>query len=160
MVPRSLYSFLSHPILCLLFQQHIASVLASDDGKDNAQCYFASNDTIYDAPSYITPCGEAQADSPVRNCCFMMEKNICLSNGLCWTPRDLGGGYLLSSCTDPTYSAPQCQQYCGELFLFSLPNPNLNSNWAPLWRTTFKSVTDCCFCFGTQGQGPTVISSE
>ena len=95
-------------LLLLSFVARIRFVLSSG-------CYYADNSTIMSSPDYVYPCGDVTSStSPVLNCCALQSNNVCLSNSLCYDPNQMGGAYYLSPCTDKTYSAPECPQYCSK----------------------------------------------
>lgn len=91
-------------------------------------CYYAYNTTILSSPDYVDPCGPiTSTTSSFLNCCALQSNNICLSNSICYDPNPIGGAYYLSPCTDKTYSAPECPQYCSMFrsnFIF-LPHSNI-----------------------------------
>ena len=108
--------------LRLLFFTTIIAVSASN----TETCYFSSNETIVQSAPYTTVCGSTQENSSVLNCCTLVEHNLCLSSSICYDPNILGGSYTLSPCTDPTYSAPECPQYCSKHFSFYLSHTALS----------------------------------
>ena len=78
-------------------------------------CYYATNGTVYESPDYVVPCGNGSATvSSPQSCCDLSANNKCLSAGLCYDPNVLDGSYYTSPCTDPTYGASECPQYCSE----------------------------------------------
>ena len=88
-------------------------------------CYYAYNSTILHSPDFVDPCGTSPSSSnPYLNCCALQANNKCLSAGLCYDPNQIGGTYYISPCTDQTYRAPECPQYCS----MSISNTNTSSN--------------------------------
>ena len=77
----------------------------------------AFNSTCYQPPyqgggpeghvaSGDTPCTSNTDDHIARACCGYSDGSICLSNGLCWVPRN--NSMLQGSCTDPSWTSPGC----------------------------------------------------
>ena len=59
-----------------------------------------------------TPCNESAEHS---HCC--VQYDACLSNGYCFQAGDAdmwGNRIARTSCTDPTFQAPECAYYCGD----------------------------------------------
>ena len=83
-----------------------------------SSCYYEYDNTILSEPDWFEPCGTADpTSSPVLNCCAVQSNNICLSNSICFDPNKEGGSFYLSPCTDETYSAPECPQYCSMFYM-------------------------------------------
>lgn len=114
----SFFSF-SFPALSLLLfsSQYSRSGLATA----SEGCYYAYNNTIQAWPGSGSPCGTTTpGNSPSLNCCVVKSKNVCMSHNICYAPWTDGGLYYLSPCTDPTYSAEACPQYCSDPLVFLL----------------------------------------
>ena len=109
--------------LLLAFFSYLNTIWASG-------CYYADNSTVLSSPDYVVPCGDiTSTTSPFLNCCALQSNNICLSSSLCYDPNQVGGAYYLSPCTDKTYSAPECPQYCSMSFDFQI-SPELKRSIA------------------------------
>ncbi|KAG7008223.1 hypothetical protein G7Y79_00006g018430 [Physcia stellaris] len=95
-----------YPII-LILSHAAAPTLAS-------VCYYSANNLVIPSPNYVTPCGNPSATSGVINCCDISAhidaNSSCLSSSLCYDPY--WSAYYLSSCTDITYTAPECPRYC------------------------------------------------
>ena len=83
-------------------------------------CYYSANLTVLNSPNYVVPCGNTSAISDVLNCCDVGANNLCLSNSICYDPNTVPETYYLSPCTDETYSATECPQYCSKWLFFDL----------------------------------------
>ena len=93
----------------------LSSLFAAVDRVSSSGCYYAYNSTILPSPDYVDPCGTVTStNAPFLNCCALQANNVCLSNSICYDPNRVGGAYYLSPCTDQSYSAPECPQYCSE----------------------------------------------
>ena len=89
------------------------SLFAAIDLVLSSGCYYAYNSTILPSPDYVDPCGTVtSANAPFLDCCALQSNNVCLSNSICYDPNRVA--YYLSPCTDQSYSAPECPQYCSE----------------------------------------------
>ncbi|MCJ1350833.1 MAG: hypothetical protein MMC33_000814 [Icmadophila ericetorum] len=74
-------------------------------------CFYSANNSIWDSPSWVSPCGQITVNAPIVNCCDVSSNNICLSSHLCYNPNDPETFYL-SPCTDPQYESAICPRYC------------------------------------------------
>ena len=91
----------------------LSSLLAAVDRVLSSGCYYAYNSTILPSPDYLDPCGTVTStNAPFLDCCALQANNVCLSNSICYDPNRRA--YYLSPCTDQSYSAPECPQYCSE----------------------------------------------
>lgn len=108
----SFFSFSFPALSMLLFssQYSRSGFVTASEG-----CYYAYNDTIQAWPGKSSPCGTTMpGDSTILNCCAVKFKSVCMSHNICYAPWTDGGLYYLSPCTDPTYSAEVCPQYCSK----------------------------------------------
>lgn len=121
--------FPNHGLTLIILTSSLAAapVLAS-------VCYYSANGSIFQSPNYVTPCGNPSATSGTINCCDLSANNICLSNSLCYDPNVSGGAYYLSPCTDRTYTAPECPQYCGKLAP-NFRNPSMKCEIRTRWQS-------------------------
>lgn len=117
-----------HPLLEFPSLRQLQLLLLSFFSKfyivSSSGCYYAYNTTILSSPDFVDPCGHITS-STVLNCCALQSNNICLSNSICYDPNPIGGAYYLSPCTDKTYSAPECPQYCSMFARIPFAHHNL-----------------------------------
>lgn len=91
-------------------------------------CYYAANSTVLQSPYYVDPCGTTTSTtSPYLHCCALQSNNVCLSSSLRFDPNQVRGTYYISPCTDPSYSAPECPQYCSRSSSAALPSSWVSS---------------------------------
>jgi len=93
-------------------QMLLLMIIISSNRVSASSCYYFANNTIYPSPGGIVPCGSATSPPTVTSCCNADAGDVCLSDSICYRPKISGPTYHLSSCTDSTYNAPECPQYC------------------------------------------------
>jgi hypothetical protein len=77
------------------------------------QCYSWINNTIFRASSLYIPCGSPENQNVT--CC--VANTICYPNAICGYVESFpvgGSGFYGASCTDPTYTSPNCPQRCSK----------------------------------------------
>jgi hypothetical protein len=83
-------------------------------------CYYSANNSVWDSPSWVSPCTQVTANAPIVNCCAVNSNNICLSSHLCYNPN-VPETFYLSPCTDSEYQSSICPRYCREPRLLQIP---------------------------------------
>ena len=103
-------------LICLLFStSYIQPVLAAQ-----TKCYTMTGILIED--ENVVPCNPSATGGAGSHssCCNQKEGDVCLSTGLCLSPKAKTPSNMLwtNGCTDPTWNDSSCPQYC---------NPPVNS---------------------------------
>lgn len=76
------------------------------------------------------PCNKSWSSSNHSMCCNEASNDVCQENGLCLSPTGL---LWRESCTDPTWSSPNCLKLCVGGDTSMIDDPFATAQMAYLW---------------------------
>ncbi|KAH8593399.1 hypothetical protein B0O99DRAFT_742758 [Bisporella sp. PMI_857] len=118
----------------LIWRSPIARLLAFGlvIGSVSATCYLPNGEIPVE--TVFAPCNSNS--SAVSMCCNSVNSDRCSPEGLCISGSD---AYWRNTCTDPTWTAPECVKMCMDIFW-----PRVHECTDGTWCCGAPDNTTCC----------------